>query len=136
MDRIPTVLEDAVDYAKSYNSIVIVPHPFDTWRSGIGEKIYDVKVDAIEIFNPWSTVNANKEALMACKTLKVTGLANSDSHTIESLDLAYNILRLREFSEEEVFKCIVKGDLKPVGCLLYTSPSPRDLSTSRMPSSA
>ena len=26
--------------------------------------------------------------------------------------------------------------LKPIGCLLYTSPSPRDLSTSRMPSSA
>ena len=24
----------------------------------------------------------------------------------------------------------------PIGCLLYTSPSPRDLSTSRMPSSA
>jgi len=27
-------------------------------------------------------------------------------------------------------------DLKPYSCLLYTSPSPRDLSTSRMPSSA
>ena len=26
--------------------------------------------------------------------------------------------------------------LKNMGCLLYTSPSPRDLSTSRMPSSA
>ena len=25
---------------------------------------------------------------------------------------------------------------QPKGCLLYTSPSPRDLSTSRMPSSA
>ena len=25
---------------------------------------------------------------------------------------------------------------RPCGCLLYTSPSPRDLSTSRMPSSA
>ena len=25
---------------------------------------------------------------------------------------------------------------EPIGCLLYTSPSPRDLSTSRMPSSA
>ena len=25
---------------------------------------------------------------------------------------------------------------KPIDCLLYTSPSPRDLSTSRMPSSA
>ena len=28
------------------------------------------------------------------------------------------------------------GDTSPKGCLLYTSPSPRDLSTSRMPSSA
>ena len=28
------------------------------------------------------------------------------------------------------------GGAIPMGCLLYTSPSPRDLSTSRMPSSA
>ena len=31
------------------------------------------------------------------------------------------------------FEAVVAGD---TGCLLYTSPSPRDLSTSRMPSSA
>ena len=31
---------------------------------------------------------------------------------------------------------MVKGVAKAFGCLLYTSPSPRDLSTSRMPSSA
>ena len=32
---------------------------------------------------------------------------------------------------------ILKPDLdRPIICLLYTSPSPRDLSTSRMPSSA
>ena len=30
----------------------------------------------------------------------------------------------------------VAGTPKSKGCLLYTSPSPRDLSTSRMPSSA
>ena len=29
-----------------------------------------------------------------------------------------------------------EGDAEGEGCLLYTSPSPRDLSTSRMPSSA
>ena len=28
------------------------------------------------------------------------------------------------------------GYLKPLGCLLYTSPSPRDRTRSRMPSSA
>ena len=31
---------------------------------------------------------------------------------------------------------IVEGTAGNTGCLLYTSPSPRDLSTSRMPSSA
>ena len=30
----------------------------------------------------------------------------------------------------------VSGDRQGITCLLYTSPSPRDLSTSRMPSSA
>ncbi len=37
---------------------------------------------------------------------------------------------------EELAKILaaVKEEIKP--CLLYTSPSPRDLSTSRMPSSA
>ena len=29
-----------------------------------------------------------------------------------------------------------RGEAREWGCLLYTSPSPRDLSTSRMPSSA
>ena len=40
---------------------------------------------------------------------------------------------------EAFFRKMTKTDLKtfnPMTCLLYTSPSPRDLSTSRMPSSA
>ena len=34
------------------------------------------------------------------------------------------------------FQCINPAKGQDGGCLLYTSPSPRDLSTSRMPSSA
>ena len=33
-------------------------------------------------------------------------------------------------------KAAVLAEMKTISCLLYTSPSPRDLSTSRMPSSA
>ena len=36
--------------------------------------------------------------------------------------------------DPEQLKIMMEGNQK--GCLLYTSPSPRDLSTSRMPSSA
>ena len=35
-----------------------------------------------------------------------------------------------------LFRLPTKGISGAIGCLLYTSPSPRDLSTSRMPSSA
>ena len=48
--------------------------------------------------------------------------------------------KLREdiFQDASVFtKYKIKGNDRPDNiCLLYTSPSPRDLSTSRMPSSA
>ena len=36
----------------------------------------------------------------------------------------------------QAFGNIIKNASESIDCLLYTSPSPRDLSTSRMPSSA
>ena len=49
---------------------------------------------------------------------------------ILSTDLAEAAQELRDKAEPFAFATIVRT------CLLYTSPSPRDLSTSRMPSSA
>ena len=46
------------------------------------------------------------------------------------------ILPLDGPSTEEVQKYLEKYNDEYIVCLLYTSPSPRDLSTSRMPSSA
>ena len=37
---------------------------------------------------------------------------------------------------EGMSRRMMKAGIEVWGCLLYTSPSPRDLSTSRMPSSA
>ena len=46
----------------------------------------------------------------------------------------------KQFGPEESINYEMRNGYKPYkipnGCLLYTSPSPRDLSTSRMPSSA
>ena len=47
---------------------------------------------------------------------------------------AFNVTKFRREASPEVLSKY-KG-FKPYTCLLYTSPSPRDLSTSRMPSSA
>ena len=44
---------------------------------------------------------------------------------------------IEEFINSSSVKSLLNyGDIEGENCLLYTSPSPRDLSTSRMPSSA
>ena len=43
---------------------------------------------------------------------------------------------LNSSTANEIASVVVELDEYIKGCLLYTSPSPRDLSTSRMPSSA
>ena len=76
--------------------------------------------------------------------LKVQNLSKD---FIKSLDLvAKGLNRIGQNYKEEVVHAvddvnfsIFKGEIVGVvgeSCLLYTSPSPRDLSTSRMPSSA
>ena len=52
----------------------------------------------------------------------------------ESNEMSHELLDLLEESYERKVPLWKHGGI--VGCLLYTSPSPRDLSTSRMPSSA
>ena len=46
------------------------------------------------------------------------------------------VMRVENVSVGEFLKDVGDGAIEATGCLLYTSPSPRDLSTSRMPSSA
>ena len=49
----------------------------------------------------------------------------------EILDL---LIKANYIVEENKIECLINKDIK--GCLLYTSPSPRDNPASRMPSSA
>ena len=64
---------------------------------------------------------------------KIIDLIENIEHTEEQLDdaIVYSALQLAIENEKLITK---ETDDKT--CLLYTSPSPRDLSTSRMPSSA
>ena len=74
----------------------------------------------VEVLNIISRSTLN-EKLVFCRLIKVTSL------TMFCVPLpSYNF----EVSIKDDFYC------RYFACLLYTSPSPRDLSTSRMPSSA
>ena len=54
-------------------------------------------------------------------------------NSVIAVQVLYEIVRVT-FKTDEAFRAAKQH--KDTYCLLYTSPSPRDLSTSRMPSSA
>eukprot|EP00831_Metopus_contortus_P041687 TRINITY_DN32765_c0_g1_i1.p1 TRINITY_DN32765_c0_g1~~TRINITY_DN32765_c0_g1_i1.p1 ORF type:complete len:131 (-),score=31.55 TRINITY_DN32765_c0_g1_i1:80-472(-) len=78
-------------------------------------------------------------------TVLITALSNSQTlRTAEMVDIKVVIIvrgktidkQLIELAEENGITLLRTEDAMFEVCLLYTSPSPRDLSTSRMPSSA
>lgn len=115
IERLPKTLEETLDLAYEEGGVVIVPHPFDRWRKGIGELVYSIRADGIEVFNPWSSPKANKKAVEAAKILNLSMIASSDAHTSEYIGCAYTLLNVRETSVEEVFKALRNRMTRPVG---------------------
>ena len=82
------------------------------------QKSLEGKVDSTKLYPLTDAITIVKEA----------ATAKFD----ESIDVAVQLGIDAKKSDQVVRGAVVL----PNGCLLYTSPSPRDLSTSRMPSSA
>ena len=66
----------------------------------------------------------------------LTGALQNLSQNVEKLELVSQPIIVKPSPLDEKKQDDVTSNVVNVPCLLYTSPSPRDLSTSRMPSSA
>ena len=69
--------------------------------------------------------------------VRIAVLTVSDTRSVDD-DTSGDLLtaRIEKTGHVLAARKIVRDTAKDIACLLYTSPSPRDLSTSRMPSSA
>ena len=83
-----------------------------------------------------------EETLTSQKMAKIDLINSLEKISSEIPD---RILKLEGFIQKEnqkeqleiiIFRGFSSSTTHPIDCLLYTSPSPRDLSTPRMPSSA
>ena len=72
-------------------------------------------------------------APQASKTMTVVANGRNWQTSVIGTDNNYFTIDNREIVDGRTFE---QGEMQSGACLLYTSPSPRDLSTSRMPSSA
>ena len=77
-------------------------------------------------------VNVNKKDV---KFISV--LVNPNDELLEKIkNLNFDYYQLYDVGPERTKEIKIKYDIKIITCLLYTSPSPRDVHLSRMPSSA
>ena len=89
-------------------------------------------IAAAVIFLLRGIVQYGQDSLMAASALNIAlELRKNVFSHLQRLSLSYF-----QSSQTGDLSYRLTEDIDRIGCLLYTSPSPRDLSTSRMPSSA
>lgn len=133
---------EVIDIARGEGCISYAPHPFDIRRLGLGEEIYRLRLDAIEIFNSLSDPIANRRARIARDRLGIAGLSNSDAHTREFVGVAYNIIEVSELGVEEILDGIRRGGVEavsgrpgPLGYILHIARSMRRKYSEKCPGS-
>ena len=88
------------------------------------------------VYSPEDVAERKAQIRVLLKQLDETGDAKLLKIVRDGLDFAESTDKLNERLSELGYGDLERTVLQAECCLLYTSPSPRDLSTSRMPSSA
>ena len=133
--NIGTFSNDMTTFATKDDVLTLLVH--------LGYLTYNSTNGTVEIPNK----EVSKEYVNAISTMSWHGVADSveasrrllealwkmDADTVAAgIDKAHEEISILQYNDENSLSCTVSL----ASCLLYTSPSPRDLSTSRMPSSA
>lgn len=110
-------LVQACKLVKEQNGFIIVPHPFDKFRNGIGngmEKIVRY-VDAVEIFNARTLVDGfNKKSFEFAKKHGLPFVAGSDAHFRSEIGSVYMLVDCGK-KKGEILKAVREGKVKITG---------------------
>lgn len=76
--------EETVDRIHALGGVAVAAHPFDKIRKGVGNLIYKIKFDAVEVYNG-HTIWVSKKPEDIMKGLRVPICGGSDAHTIPEI---------------------------------------------------
>jgi hypothetical protein len=104
-------LIETIKKAGARKGFIIIPHPFDVTRYGIGKHVRDIipYIDAVEVFNAksvWKRFNANARAFAEEHNLPM--VAGSDAHFPSYIGMAYTLIESRP-DEKAIYNAIKKG---------------------------
>lgn len=102
---------------KEQNGFIIIPHPFDKFRNGIGnaiEKIIEY-IDAVEIFNARTLAESfNRQAFEFAKKNRLPYVAGSDAHFKSEIGSVCMHVDCK-INKDDILKAIKMGQAKITG---------------------
>lgn len=76
--------EETIEKIHKFGGIAIAAHPYDRLRHGVGDLIYELKFDAVEVYNGHTLLTSkNPKRLELNLKMPVTG--GSDAHLLEEI---------------------------------------------------
>ncbi len=110
-----TPIKDVIRFGRKKNAVIIVPHPFDVFRKGIGKVIEKIDFDAIEVYNSGSILPMfNKKAQLYAIKNNLVRVAGSDAHLPEAIGLAFTLIKTKNKELKEIYQSIRSGFVYPV----------------------
>lgn len=107
--KIPTTLNSVLDFAKTMDGVIVIPHPYRSL--GIGDLAMNIEAHAVEVLNPTATSEENTMAQNLARTRKLPGVAGTDAHHPEELWTTFTEIDSQP-DRESVLNTLKKGAVK------------------------
>lgn len=104
------IASQTVDLIHEQGALAIASHPFSSKEKfpGLGDLVYDLDLDGIEISNPKKHIN-NKLARRVAVSLEVSKVGGSDAHDLDSIGNGVTVLQDNIYSIDDLINQIRKG---------------------------
>ena len=104
---------EILDFVHERGGVVVAAHPFRPFI-GLGDLVYEVELDGIEVLNPNCTPDENFKAKTAAEILKIAGIGGSDAHIKERLGTVATSFEKEIEDEEDLIFSIKERRCKPI----------------------
>jgi len=106
---------EAIDFIREHDGIIVIPHPFDRFRSGINDIAWKIPAHAVEVINAGTILNsANKKAEFLANKRNLGKVAGSDAHMAKLVGFAYTLIKA-DPDVDSILKAIANKRTKPCG---------------------
>jgi len=99
--------EEVVERIHELGGIAIAAHPYDRFRSSVGDLIYKIDFDAIEVING-RTLLTTRDMTKIAKNIKLPKVGGSDAHSLDELGSVSIVV------DNDPIESILKGNVEIV----------------------